>query len=539
MPGLVLLMTAMDKNLGNQYSRAGAAIAVLLGVLLCHAGERPNILFAIADDWSYGHAGAYGCKWVKTPAFDRLADQGVLFTRAYTPSAKCAPSRSCILTGRNPWQLKAACNHWCFFPSEFKTFPEALGENGYFVGMTGKGWGPGVATNATGEPRQMAGREFQDRKLTPPAKGIAANDYAANFQDFLKSAPEDQPWFFWYGSHEPHRRFENGAGVSKGGKKPGDIDKVPKYWPDSEVIRNDMLDYAFEVEHFDTHLAKMIEMLEASGRLSNTVIIATSDNGMAFPRVKSYSYENSSHLPLAMMWPAGIRRPARIVDDYVSFIDFAPTILQLAGVTSRQGGMAEMAGKSIVALLASEKSGQIDLRRDHILLGKERFDVGRPNDWGYPIRGIVKNDMLYLKNYEPSRWPAGNPETGYLACDGSPTKTQILEAHRRDSDDQHWKLCFGLHEPVELFDVKKDPECLVNLAGRPETAGLERSLEKRLVKELKKQQDPRMFGKGSVFEAYPYADPKGRDFYKRLMSGESMNASWVNATDFEKRSRKK
>ena len=85
---------------------------------------KPNILFAVADDWSYGHAGAYGCSWVKTPSLDRVAREGILFTHAYTPNGKCAPSRAALLTGRNPWQLKAAANHWCYFPAEFKTFPE-------------------------------------------------------------------------------------------------------------------------------------------------------------------------------------------------------------------------------------------------------------------------------------------------------------------------------------------------------------------------------------------------------------------------------
>ncbi len=104
---------------------------------------RPNILFAVADDWGFGHAGAYGCKWIDTPAMDRVAREGILFNQAYTPNAKCSPSRACIITGRNPWQLKEAGNHWSVFPAEFKSFQEALGEQGYFTGMTGKGWGPG------------------------------------------------------------------------------------------------------------------------------------------------------------------------------------------------------------------------------------------------------------------------------------------------------------------------------------------------------------------------------------------------------------
>src|SRR3954453_944209 len=96
---------------------------VFLGVFplaAAHAAERPpNILFAVADDWS-AHAGAYGTPWVKTPAFDRVAREGLLLTHVYTPTAKCAPSRASILTGRNPWQLKEAANHLCYFPAEFK-----------------------------------------------------------------------------------------------------------------------------------------------------------------------------------------------------------------------------------------------------------------------------------------------------------------------------------------------------------------------------------------------------------------------------------
>lgn len=227
-------------------------VAVLCAAAPAVAAERPrpNILFAIADDWSYGHAGAYGCGWVETPAFDGLARQGILFTRAYTPNAKCAPSRASLLTGRNSWQLKDACNHVCNFPPEFKSFMEALGENGYVVGFTGKGWGPGIANDADGKPRQITGRGFQSRKTQPPAKAISANDYAANFQDFLDAAADDRPWCFWYGTTEPHRGYEYGAGAAKAGKRTSQIEHVPAFWPDTEQVRNDMLDYAFEVEHF-------------------------------------------------------------------------------------------------------------------------------------------------------------------------------------------------------------------------------------------------------------------------------------------------
>lgn len=494
--------------------------------------SRPNILFCIADDASYPHMGAYGCSWVKTPAFDRVAREGLLFTNAYTPNAKCAPSRACILTGRNSWQLKEAGNHMAFFPPEFKTYVEALAEAGYVVGKTAKGWAPGVAVDAQGKRRNLAGPAFNSKKLKPPATGISSIDYAGNFAEFLKTCPEQKSWCFWYGGFEPHRRYEYGSGAKNAGKKITDIDRVPGYWPDNEVIRNDMLDYAYEIEHFDHHLARMLKQLEQRGELENTLVVVTADNGMPFPRIKGQEYELSNHLPLAIMWPAGIKAPGRVIKDYVSFIDFAPTFIEVAGLKWAQTGMQPAAGHSLTDIFQSTKSGQVNPARDHVLIGKERHDIGRPHDQGYPIRGIVKDGMLYLHNYETGRWPAGNPETGYLNCDGSPTKTVILDL-RREGREQLWQLAFGKRPAEELFAISDDQECLKNLAEVPEYQQVKQELKQQLETELKAQQDPRMSGKGGVFEAYQYSDPRTRNFYERYMQGKPLKAGWVNQSDFE------
>lgn len=493
----------------------------------------PNILFAIADDWGYGHASAYGAKWVKTPSFDRVAKEGLLFTHAYTPNAKCAPSRACILTGRNSWQLKEAANHLCFFPTEFRTWPEALTETGWHVGHTTKGWGPGVANDEDGQPRAMTGKAYNRHTAQPSASGIGRSDYAKNFDAFLDAAPDAKPWCFWYGAIEPHRGYEFGSGVAKGGKQLEDIAHVPAYWPDNETVRNDMLDYAYEVEHFDHHLGRMLESLSDRGLLENTLVIVTSDHGMPFPRCKGGAYEASNHVPMAAMWKKSIAAPGRTIDDYVSFVDLAPTIIEIAGLRWEETALAASPGKSLTDIFDSEKAGQVNPTRNHVLIGMERHDIGRPQDGGYPIRGIVADDKLYLHNFETDRWPACNPETGYLNCDAGATKTVILEARRAAGTDPHWDLCFGKRPADEFYDLATDPDCVVNLAASDASAAEVNAVRERLFAMLRSQDDPRVFGNGKVFDEYQHSSPGNRGFYERYMAGEKINAGWVAASDFE------
>lgn len=490
----------------------------------------PNILFCISDDQSFPHAGAYGCDWVKTPAFDRIAKDGLLFTNAYTCNAKCAPSRAATLTGRNSWQLKEAANHVGYFPNEFKTIFEVLKEAGYQTGRTGKGWAPGIVRKVNGKDRELIGRNYSALKTTSPADGINSLDYAGNFEAFLDDHQEGQPFAFWYGGFEPHRAYEYKSGIDKGNKKLSDISSVPDYWPDNEVIRTDMLDYAFEIEYFDKHLQEMLEALEKGGMLGNTLIIVTSDNGMPFPRCKAQEYPSSCHMPLAVMWPAGINKKGRKINDFVSNIDFAATFLEVAGIPEEESGMQNITGKSLVPIFDSKKSGRVDPQRNYVLVGKERHDTGRPNDWGYPIRGIISDDYVYLKNFKPDRWPAGRPETGYLDCDGSPAKTEILNTFNTDKH-KLWELSFGRRGPEEFFDLQKDPDCVNNIASDGLYAAKKEKWSDMLMEKLKEQADPRILGNGDVFDQYPIF-PSQRNFYERYFNGEKVPHGWVNESDF-------
>ncbi|MBE0654929.1 MAG: sulfatase [Bacteroidales bacterium] len=497
---------------------------------------KPNILFCIMDDAS-PHMGAYGFKWVNTPTFDRLAKEGILFTNTYTPNAKCAPSRSSLLTGRNSWQLEEAANHVVNFPAKFKTFPEVLRDNGYVTALTGKGWGPGNPGMINGEPRLLIGNVYNEIKNTPWTKHISHIDYAANFEEFLDDMEEGKSWFFWYGSHEPHNYYEYGTGQRIGKRQLSDIDSVPAYWPDNDIVRNDMLDYGLEIDWADMHLGRMIESLEKRGMLENTVIVMTSDHGMPFPRCKGQSYEMSNNVPMAIMWPKGIKNPGRIVTDMVSFIDFAPTFLELAGIPVEESGMHSTPGKSLTDILNSEEDGQINPERDVVLIGKERHDYSRPKNQGFPMRGIASKDFLYIYNYDISLWPAGNPEIGYLDIDGGPTKTEILRLFRSGENDFYWNLSMGKRESIEeLYNISNDVECMKNLASDPDYAELKTMMKSRMEIMLKEQEDPRMFGKGDIFNSYGYSEARGWNYYERFMAGDFTidSTGWVNPGDAEK-----
>lgn len=440
--------------------------------------------------------GAYGHRFVNTPNFDRVARDGVLFANAFTPNPKCAPSRACILTGRQTWQLERACNHFGVFPAKFPVYPSILESAGYHVGYTGKGWAPGD-WKAGGFTRNPAGPEYNERFLEPPAEThISSRDYAANFRDFLDARQAGAPFCFWYGGHEPHRPYTVDEGL-RAGKDPRSV-AVPPYFPDDDVVRRDMLDYANEIDWFDRQLGFMLEELERRGELANTLVVVTSDNGMPFPRVKGQMYEDDFHLPMAMCWPARVPG-ARTVDDLVSFIDLAPTFLEAAGVTSPE----PMTGRSFLDVLTARESGHVDPTRTQVFLGRERHDLGREGDVGYPVRCIRSERYLYVWNLKPERWPAGNPETGFTNTDSSPTKSLILAQHE-NAEDTYFSLAFGKRPEEELYDITADRACMENLADAPEHRAVKERLRTNLEEYLRETKDPRIAGGGDAFDTYEY-----------------------------------
>ncbi len=497
--------------------------------------KRPNILFAISDDQSFAHTSFAGRSWVQTPAFDRVAENGIYFKNCYAGSPGCAPSRSSIVTGRYHWQNEQAGQHAAGWYKKYVPFIDLLAANGYHTGRTGKGVGPFEYGEDPLRKEDAAGKAYSEVKYEDGsadderfAAGINNINYFENFKLFMQDRKEDEPFFFWYGATEPHRDFEQGSWKRRG--KSLDAVEVPDFLPDVDTVRGDLLDYAVEIEWFDLHLQRMINYLEETGELNNTIIIVTSDNGMAFPRAKANGYEYGVHVPLAISYPKGF--PAgREVEDPISFVDIAPTILELTETSPE--GMLPISGKSIVNILKSEKSGVVDETKDYVLAGRERHSASRYMNAGYPQRIMRKGRYLYIWNMKPERWPAGAPQRlvsdstdalypmygidsagvhhsdwAFTDIDAAPTKSFIIE-HRNDQKfEKYFELAVGIRPEYELFDVEKDAACLTNLANNPEFTGVLDQMKEMMMQELTSTEDPRIVGPDKdVFDTYPRYSP--------------------------------
>jgi len=496
--------------------------------------QRPNILFAISDDQSFPHNSFAGCKFVHTPAFDRVAKEGVYFNNCIAGSPGCAPSRSSIVTGRYHWQNEQSGQHASSWMKKYIPFIDLLEANGYMTGRTGKGVSPfqyardskdslwrktDAAGIAHSDIRYEEGTAGDDRI----ADGIGSVNYFENFKFFMKNVRKEKPFFFWYGAQEPHRAFEQDSWI-RNGKKLADVE-VPAFLPDHKIVRGDLLDYAVEIEWFDLHLQRMLSYLEEIGELHNTIVLVTSDNGMPFPRAKANGYEYGIHVPLAVRYPKQFPG-GRIIEDPVSFADLAPTILELTETSPE--GMLPISGKSILNILRSKKQGIVDENRKYVFAGRERHSSSRYRNWGYPQRIIRSKDFLLIWNMKPDRWPAGAPQRlvpgsenelyplygideygvhhsdwAFTDIDAAPSKSLLIENFGEEHMKPYFNWAHARRPEYELFNINKDPYCLDNLSGNDQHREVEKEMKEILMQELTKSNDPRVMGPDmEIFDSY-------------------------------------
>lgn len=529
------------KSIRSRLFTTSFLLAVLLSPQISVADERPNIVFAFADDWGR-YAGAYArlqpggpSDIVSTPNFDKVANEGVLFTQAYVNAPSCTPCRSSLLSGQYFWRTgRGAILQGAIWDDSIPTYPLLLEKAGYQIGHTYKVWSPGspkdqphggnrTSYNSAGRKFNAFSQTVQASQDKRKAKERLLNEVRGNFTSFLQEVENDKPFCYWFGPTNCHRKWIKGSGKEHWGLDPEDLaGKMPKFLPDVPEVRQDFCDYLGEVQAFDAGLGVLLEILEERGLSKNTIVVVSGDHGIpGMPRGKCNLYDLGTQVPLAIRWP-GVTGQGLVVDDFVCLPDLAPTLTEAGGAEVPE----VMTGKSLVSILRSQKSGQVDPTRTFVLTGRERHVAkARAGQLPYPQRAIRTKQYLYVRNFAPDRYAMGdapgfglpdgpmppfaklenNTFVAFGDLDASPTKAWMLTHREEPGIEDLVQLTLGLRPEEELFDVSQDPDHMHNLAQDPAFATVRQELSSKLMSLLRETGDPRVTQDTPHYEAAPYA----------------------------------
>lgn len=392
-------------------------------------GRPPNIVFLISDDHSAPHLG------LRTPNLDRLARDGMRFTRAFVASPQCSPNRSAILTGCSPHTTCTSRLHTPL-PEWEQTILEPLKARGYFTGAFRK---------------VHQGKAFDARwDFYRPGK--------TPFRDFFDAAPSDRPFFLHVGFTDPHRPYA--AGAASPPHDPGSM-RVPPFLPDTPEVRADLALYHDAITRMDSECGAVLELLEARGLAGNTLVIFTGDNGMPFPGAKGTCYDPGIHVPMIARWPGRVRAGS-VRDELLSHVDLAPTWLEAAGI----GPPKKMQGRSALPLL----TGGLYTPR------KEIFSERNWHDNFDPMRAVRTTTHKLIFNAAPHF-----PYRPAWDIAQSPSWKIYPDAMR---SGKHPPELLRLMQParpvVELYDIERDPNEFHNLAGHASHSATQAELIGRL-----------------------------------------------------------
>ncbi|WP_105615468.1 sulfatase family protein [Vallitalea okinawensis] len=504
-----------------------------------------NIVFVFADDWGK-YASIYKNmegkdsinSLINTPNIDRIAREGALFNNAFVPAPTCTPCRSSVLSGRYFWQTgMGAILQGAKWDENIPSYPLELEKNGWHIGHSYKVWAPGEEENAPYGAKRTAynsrGTRFgqfsqEVSKLSKKigkekAMQVMFDEVKGNFTDFLDNRPEGAPFCYWCGPTNTHRTWERGSGKALWGLDPEKLKgKMPSFFPDVEDVREDFADYLGEAMAFDGAVGAIIKKLEDIGELDQTLFIVSGDHGVpGMPRSKCNLYNIGCEVALAVRWPKHISEN-RIINDFVNIMDLAPTFLEAADVVKPEG----MSGRSLMPLLKSRVSGQIEQDRTFVVTGRERHVAcAREGKLPYPQRAIHTKEYLYILNFEPDRWPMGTPKgidtkenlltykqieedtfVTHADMDAGPTKAWMVCNRENETYKTQYDLCFDKRPKEELYDLKNDPFYTENVANDTSYQNIKEKLSKQLIDILVREEDPRVVEQPCRYELPPYTD---------------------------------
>ncbi|MFK7734894.1 MAG: sulfatase [Pirellulaceae bacterium] len=426
------------------------------------ASARPNIVLIIADDMNWDDCGAYGHPLIRTPNIDRLAADGLRFQHAYLTTNSCSPSRASLITGLYPHNTGAEQLHWPL-PEGTQTFVQALKASGYYTAAAGK-WHMGDAV-----------RDHFDKIYEASTAGFVLPSGAADgekpkmiarqpsgCEDWGKALEEREPgkpFFLWLASLDPHREYTKGAL-----DPPHKIEEVlvPPYLPDTPEVREDLRLYYDEIGRLDEYVGKVMRQLEEQQVAENTLVLFISDNGRPFPRDKTTLYDGGIRTPWIVRWPARVAAGIT-TSSLVSAVDIAPTFLEIAGVGT-EGLNFEGASFGRVLESSTATTRSYAFGEDH---WHDYEDHARcVTDGAFKL---IRNDYVDL------------PSTPSADAGRGPAWQAMLKLQSQGKLLPEQQACFRSPRPKwELYDLKRDPHELTNLAGESAYETVRERLQKAL-----------------------------------------------------------
>ncbi len=441
----------MNKQSRRRFLETAAAAGPwIIGCGPTRQAKPPNILIVIADDMSYTDVGCYGSNQVATPNIDRLAREGMRFTRAFTATAMCAPMRQQMYTGIFPVRNGAYPNHSQIKPG-IKTWPSYFQEIGYRVGLSGK-------------------KHFKPVESFP-FEYLSEKDLDFEAIEEFVTRDAKQPYCLFVTSNQPHTPYDRG----NPSRHPVDRMHVPDYWVDTPLTRDTLAAYYAECEYLDSEVGRCMDIVERSGTRDDTFFMSSSEQGSAFPFAKWTCYDLGLREALVVRWPGHVAAGSQ-ANAMVQGVDWLPTLLEAAGAPPPEG----LDGRSCLGVL----NGRTDVHAEEVYGVHTTRGIIYGSEC-YPIRSIRTQEHKLILNL--------NHETQFRNIVMSPERDNFwdewIELAKSDDNAARIVRHYQWRPEVEFYDIVRDPLERTNLAGEEQYRSPIAELRGRLLAFMERQGD--------------------------------------------------
>jgi arylsulfatase A-like enzyme len=452
---------------------------------LCAKETPPNILWIVSDDHSWNQIACGGDPNLKTPRIDQLATEGMNFSRAYTTSCQCLPSRASFLTGRGPVEI-GMTRFTTPLHRDVRIFPELLKENGFFTAIAGRahhidGWSYTKTIPELFRKPQLPNASARFDFARDSNQGTSEerrDEFFRHLDEFFEARPANKPFFLQFNFLDPHLPVSSRELNPFARQYDPQTLILPEDFPDTPAFREDYALFLGLVSRLDHDVGRVLDILDEKGLRENTLVVLVGDNGAAVFRGKGTLYERGIRVPMIVRWPGKVK-PGTTSQALISGEDLAPTMLDALDMPIP----SEITGKSFLPVLLGKPH---EARKEVFSIRSAHGDPLPSNSSCFDlVRCIVTptHKLIYNATWQIPYWPVDFFKR--------PFWLELAEMNKSGKlDPKFQKLLFSPTRPMfELFDLTKDPLELENLAGKPEHQATEHDLRLRLTEWMLLQND--------------------------------------------------